>query len=238
MSPSDQRLADAFVALAHVLDDSFVPATFLTVLSERSADLLDVQAAGAVLVMDGPDFPCVSGSDPRIAALESEAAQAQEGPGHDCRLKGSRAETALDAQAQLRWPMYTSRARALGFTRVAALPLRVCDTLLGALVLLRTDGAPLPEDALALGQSLADAATVALLRQHELNKSRVLTAQLEQALTSRIVLEQAKGVLATRLRVTVDEAFVVLRTHARANQLKLSEVALAVVEGRLYLPES
>ncbi|MCX4236970.1 ANTAR domain-containing protein [Streptomyces sp. NPDC020707] len=233
MPSSDQRLADAFVALAQVLDHPFDPSAFLTVLAEHSAELLDIHSAGAVFAIGSPDSPCASGSDPRIAVLESEAARAQEGPGHDCRQNGNRVEAALDAPARVRWPAYTPRARELGFTRVAALPLRVRDVSFGALVLLRTTDSPPAQDTLALGQSLADAAALALLRRHELEESRILTAQLERALTSRIIIEQAKGVLTAQRKVTPDEAFILLRTYARKNRSKLHEVALAVVEARL-----
>ncbi|WP_329124626.1 GAF and ANTAR domain-containing protein [Streptomyces sp. NBC_01465] len=234
MSTPDQRLANTFVALAGSLGPTHDLAHFLAVLTERSVELLGIDAAGAVFA-DGVHGAVQAGaSDPRVAELELAAAGWKEGPAYDCVRTGVLPETALDGlPAQQRWPQYTPRARALGCARVVALPLRLLEETVGALVLFRNSRNPLDPGALALGQSLADAATIALLRERELTASKVLSAQLEQALSSRIVIEQAKGVLATRLTLSVDQAFDVLRGYARSHRTKLAEVALDVVEGRL-----
>ncbi|MFJ2740347.1 ANTAR domain-containing protein [Streptomyces sp. NPDC087440] len=234
MSTPEQHLADAFVTVAASLGHAYDVPAFLDVLATTGRDLLEAHAAGAVLVLDAAQPARVAGSDPQVALLEEEAAQGQEGPGHDCRRTGETLDVTLGAEsAGLRWPRYTARARELGYARVAALPLRGHDERVGALVLLRGDEDPLSPGALALGRALADAATIALLRERALDESRRLTAQLEQALSSRIVIEQAKGVLASRLTLSVDEAFVLLRRHARAHQRKLSDVAMDVVGGRM-----
>jgi hypothetical protein len=235
MPTPDQRLADTFVMLAQSRGDAFDNADFLTTLAHRSVELLGADAAGAALVAtDAHKGVRAGGSDPGVERLELDATDWQEGPGHDCHRAGEPLpDTALEGtRARGRWPQYSVRARALGFTGVAALPLRWHDDLVGALVLLRIKSIPLSADALALGQSLADAATVALIRERELAKSRTLSAQLEHALTSRIVIEQAKGILATRMGLPMDTVFDLLRRYTRSRHLRIAEVARDVVEGR------
>ncbi|GAA1365758.1 GAF and ANTAR domain-containing protein [Streptomyces beijiangensis] len=238
MSTPDMRLADAFVALAGTPDDSYDVARHLSVLTGHSVALLGVGAVGAVLRAGDQGAVRVSASDPRVTQLETGAVDRCEGPGHDCCRTGALPETVLDtAPAHQRWPHYTPRALALGYTRVAALPLTVREETVGALVLLHSRSTPLTPVELALGRSLATAAATALVRERELTRSRVLTSQLELALTSRIVIEQAKGVLANRMTLSMDQAFDVLRSHARSHRVKLADVALDVVEGRLNIAD-
>ncbi|GAA2436622.1 GAF and ANTAR domain-containing protein [Streptomyces mauvecolor] len=235
MPTPDQRLADTFVMLAQARGDAFDTTDFLTMLAHRSVELLGAGAAGAVLVAtDAHKAVRAGASDPGVERLELDAVDWQEGPGHDCRRAGEPLpDTALEGtRARLRWPQYSVRAQTLGFAGVAALPLRWHDELVGALVLLRVKSIPLSADALALGRSLADAATVALVRERELARSRTLSAQLEHALTSRIVIEQAKGILATRMGLPMDTVFDLLRRYTRSRHLRIAEVARDVIEGR------
>ncbi|MCX5204284.1 GAF and ANTAR domain-containing protein [Streptomyces sp. NBC_00237] len=236
MTTPDQRLADAFVAVADSLNRSYDVPSFLVTLAAWGKELLGVRAVGAVLVLDGARPAHVAGSDPQAALLEQEAAGWQEGAGHDCLHTGDVSDTVLDeASAGLRWPWYAARARQFGYARAAALPLRRNDERVGALVLLRDDAEPLSPGTLSLGRSLTEAATIALLCERELNDSRILTSQLKRALTSRVVIEQAKGVLANRLNSSMDETFALLRRYARSHQLKLDDVATGVVDGTLDL---
>ncbi|WP_167151075.1 ANTAR domain-containing protein [Streptomyces sp. MBT27] len=235
MSTPDQRLADTFVALAQSQGDAFDSAGFLTKLAHHSVEVLGVGAAGAVLVTTDENKGTQAGaSHPGVERLELDAACWLEGPSYDCHCAGELlTDSALDeAQARSCWPQYSARAQALGFIGVAALPLRWQDESVGALVLLRKEPISLSADVLALGQSLADAATVALLRERELAKSRILTAQLEHALSSRVVIEQAKGILAVRLGLPMDTVFDLMRRYTRSHHLRLTDVAGDVVARR------
>ncbi|PKV83090.1 GAF and ANTAR domain-containing protein [Streptomyces sp. TLI_146] len=233
MTP-EQRLADVFVALAGSTTDSPLGISrTLTILAARSPALLGARAAAVVYTPAEHEPVQVAGSEPEVHRLEHDAAGWREGPGHDCR----RARTA-PAQAPLagrpatqRWPHYAPRALGLGYRSVVALPLREHTRTIGALVLLSGQSI-VSADMLALGQSLADFTAVTLQRAREADHSRTLTSQLELALTSRVIIEQAKGVLATRLSTTMDEAFVRLRNHARSHRRLVSDVAREVVEGR------
>ncbi|MET8687421.1 ANTAR domain-containing protein [Streptomyces sp. NPDC004732] len=234
MTPQ-QQLADTFVALAGSSTEGSldVPQT-LAVLVGRSPSLLGVSAASVVYDPGSGEAPQANGSDPDVTRLEREALSWHEGPGHgphrtDAHLA---APTSLDSPAaRQRWPRYTPGALALGHTHVAALPLRVPSRTLGALVLFSgQEDVPAPAD-LALGRSLADFTAVTLQRAREAEDGRALAGQLERALTSRVIIEQAKGVIATRRSLTMEGAFEALRSYARSHRRLLHDVAREVVDG-------
>lgn len=230
----EQRLADAFVALAGstAAGPLDIPGT-LSVLVNRAPPLLGARAAAVVFAPDGYAAAHVAGSDLDVSRLELEAVAWREGPGHDCHQTDRPGiQTTLDSlPTRQRWPHYTPRALRLGYTSVAAIPLREPTGTSGALVLLSGERRALAPGALAIGRSMADFTAVILKRACEANRSRTLTAQLEQALTGRVIIEQAKGVLANRRSVTPDEAFELLRTHARSRQRPVRDVAREVVDG-------
>lgn len=235
MTP-EQRLADAFVALAGNMADGSpdVPGT-LSVLAHRAPALLGTRAAAVVFAPESYDTAHVVGSNTQVSQLEHEAVGWREGPGHDCRHAGTGpwAQAAFDKlPARQQWPHYTPQALSLGYTHVVALPLREPTGTTGALILLSRAGRVFSPETLLLGRSLADFTAVILERSREVDRSRKLTAQLEHALTSRVVIEQAKGVLATRHAMTPGEAFDLLRKHARSHQRPLRDVAGEVVAGQ------
>jgi hypothetical protein len=276
MTP-EQRLADAFVALAGSTADgtSDLPGP-LSVLADRAPALLGTRAAAVVFSREGYDAAQVVGSNPQVSRLEHEAVGWREGPGHDCHHTDVRpwAQAVFDNRpTRQRWPHYAPQALSLGYTHVVALPLgertgpgeragpeertgsggragpeertgsgertgtsertgsgeRTGTS--GALILLSCTQHAFSPETLVLGRSLADFTTVILERAREADRNRTLAAQLEHALTSRVVIEQAKGVLANRRAVTPDEAFDLLRKHARARQRSLRDVAREVIEG-------
>ncbi|QEU93005.1 GAF and ANTAR domain-containing protein [Streptomyces kanamyceticus] len=231
----EQQLADVFVALARGTEESpDVPGT-LSVLAHHSPRLLDARAASVVYVPGGREAPQVVGSDPEVTLLERDAVERGEGPAHDCLRQGRcpRLVGLADPAARWRWPHYAPQAVALGYNRVAVHPLRGRGGVTGALLLLSSEAAgPVDPDMLELGQSMADFTAVTLERVREAEQSRTLTVQLERALISRVIIEQAKGVLAAHRRVTMDEAFDVLRKYARSRRRQLSEVSREVVEGQ------
>ncbi|WP_369377941.1 ANTAR domain-containing protein [Streptomyces sp. cg36] len=233
---AEQRLADAFVALADSTadDSSDVPGP-LSVLAHRTPALLNIRAATVVFAPGEYEAARATGSNPQVSRLEHEAIGWREGPGHDCHRAdaGPWAQTALTSHpTRQRWPHYTPQALTLGYTHVAALPLREHTVTRGVLTLLSGARNTFSPATLVLGRSLADFTAVMLERAHEADRSRTLAAQLEQALTSRVVIEQAKGMLANRRAVPLDEAFDLLRRHARARQRPLRDVAREVIEGR------
>ncbi|MGW3037325.1 GAF and ANTAR domain-containing protein [Streptomyces sp. NPDC001178] len=238
VSPSRQQVAQAFVDLAaSPVTEASDPTGLLAALAAHGTELLGDCDAVVLYVPDDSCGPEVAGTGKELLHLARSAATWGEGPGSEARRTGLPVpDTALDGdRARRDWPRYTARAVELGYGRAAALPLQAGENTLGALVLMGPGSTPLPHELLALGQSLADAAGWALERERRLRESRALADQLGQALTSRIVIEQAKGTLAARHSITVDEAFRVLRSHARSHRRRLTEVAREVVERKLDL---
>lgn len=230
-----QRIAQAFVDLAAC--GVTEPSRLLTVLADHGNGLLGDCAAIVLYTPDECSPTQVACTGEELMRLAHDAVTWGEGPGPQAHCTGLPIpDTALDdARTRRAWPRYTARAQALGYGRAAALPLRVGDATPGALVLLGPGRTPLSRELLELAQALADAAGWALRRDGELRESRALADQLGQALTSRVVIEQAKGMLAARLSVTVDEAFQIMRAHARSNRRRLTDVAGEVVHLRLDL---
>ena len=143
-------------------------------------------------------------------------------------------QTDLTSPGQ-RWPTFARAARASGFAAVHALPMRLRAETLGAISLFSDSPGPLDGDTVALGQALADAVTIGILHQRAVGRHELIAEQLQAALNSRIVIEQAKGFLAERLAVSVDTAFGLLRGYARDHNRKLTGVASDIVEGRLQV---
>ncbi|MFS8198729.1 ANTAR domain-containing protein [Streptomyces sp. CWNU-52B] len=231
--PREERFAAAFVSLATTLAGDFDDIHFLRTLSERCVDLLDVAAAGVVLAAPQEGRAEVTGSDARTRGLERSSVDWDEGPCQDCLRTGRPVEgiALTHPDARKAWPRFARRARQLGFHSVAATPLRVRDQVVGALSLLLDEpGTPDPGQ-LRLGRALADFAAIPIVQQRELRRQMRLTQQLETALESRILIEQAKGALAQQRRISVDEAFTLLRGHARARQRRISAVAREVLDG-------
>lgn len=225
-------LTETFVALADTLVDTFDVVEFLSLLSERCVELFDAEAAGVMLANPGGTLTLVASSSERMRLIELFALQRDEGPCPDCYRTGE-AVTVGDLETTSRWPTFTPEALRVGFRAVNAVPLRVRRQVVGALNLFRNGAGSLPDDDLRAAQALADVATVSIL-QHRLNQDQQLvTGQLQHALDSRIVIEQAKGVLAERTKVDVDEAFSLLRHYARSHNRQLSEVAREVIDGTL-----
>jgi GAF domain-containing protein len=224
------ELADVFVEMADTLVDDFDVIDFLHVLTERCVQLLGISAAG-LLLTDGQDkLQVVAASSERTRLLELFQLQTDEGPCVDCFRTG-RPVSVADLRADERWPRFTAAAEEVGFAAVHALPMRLRSEVIGALNLFGTRPSALDEVSLRIGQGLADVATIGLLQQRAIHRRDVLTEQLRTALNSRILIEQAKGVLAERLQLDMAEAFALLRQGARSNNRRLSELAQAVVDG-------
>ncbi|MGY0021093.1 ANTAR domain-containing protein [Streptomyces sp. cg35] len=232
-TPREERLAFAFVELADTMVRDFDVIGLLHTLTDRCVDLLDVQAAGVLLGLPQGQVVEAAASDELTRALELEGVEWDEGPCRDCfHARASIAEISLDTMAAgNRWPHFAPRARQLGFTSVVAAPLRWQEQVIGALNLFRNRPGHLGGGQLRLAQALADTATIGILQQRAAHEQTAVIAQLQHALNSRIIIEQAKGYLAHRRHTTVDEAFARMRSHARRQGVKLTDVARQVLNG-------
>ncbi len=228
-------LADVFIEMADTLVDDFDLLEFLHTLTERCVQLLDVSAAGLLLTDGQGNLQVVAASSERTRLLELFQLQTDEGPCLDCFRTGTSISVA-SLQVGGRWPRFTAAAAEVGFAAVHALPMRLRTDVIGALNLFNTEPGALDDDNVRVGQALADIATVGLMQQRAIHRRDVITEQLQTALNSRVLIEQAKGLLAERLQVSVVDAFDLLRTTARSRNRRMSDLAQALIDGTEQLP--
>lgn len=227
----ERHIADTFVALSDTLADDFDIIDYLCVLTRSCVELLPVAAAGVLLADHRGQLHPLAATDEIARLLELFEVQNDEGPCLDCVRSGVPVVNGRLDAADTPWPVFAARARAGGYATAHALPLRLRDTVVGALNLFAATPEPLAAADVDLGRSLADIAAIGILHQRAIAHAGVATNQLQGALTSRIVIEQAKGAIAERMQVDMDEAFAILRAHARKHNLPLSELARAVAQG-------
>ena len=236
MTVQDQRVRETFIQLADTLVADFDVIDFLDALTNRCVELLEVTACGVLLIDQHETLTVVAASSEHARLLELLQLQNAEGPCLECYHRGVPVSATDLADEDQRWPLFAPAARRSGFRAVHALPLRLRDQVVGGMNLFTAEPGALDDSVLELAQGLADMATIGILHERVVRRHELVTEQLQTALNSRIYVEQAKGVLAERLGIPVDEAFSVVREHARTSQRQLIDVAIAVVEGELELP--
>jgi GAF domain-containing protein len=225
-----EKLASTFVSLADTLVDDFDVLDLLHVLTTQCAELLDAAAVGLMLADSEGELRVTVASSETARLLDLFQIQNDEGPCLECYRSGEPVAIQRLATAQERWPQFAPIAKEQGFTAVLALPLRLRGDTIGALNIFGdSDGSALSEDQVPIAQALADAATIAILQDRLARDRNVLTEQLQFALDSRVVLEQAKGALSNELDVDTAEAFQMLRDRARSTRRRLVDVAEEVV---------
>ena len=229
--PREAMLAGTLVKLADTLVADFDVVELLTVLVDRCVELLEVGAAGLMLVAPEGDLRVMASSSETMRVLELFELQSQEGPCLDCYRNGHPVVNQDLDSAHDRWPRFTVEALAAGFHSVHALPMRLRGAVIGALNLFHQEPGEMREADVGAAQALADVATIAILHHRASLEAQVLNDQLNHALNSRIVIEQAKGMIAEREGVNMDQAFATLRNHARNHNLRLVVVAHDVIDG-------
>ena len=227
----EEQLIDAFVEAADTLVAGFDVVEYLHKVAGRCVQLLDVDAAGLMLADQRGQLHAAAATTQSARLLAAFELQAGTGPCVEAFRTGAQVVNADLATSEVRWPRFAEAARATGFSSVHALPLRMRATVIGTMNLFRSKLGTLGEADVRTGQALADVAAIGILSQRGLHEAELLTAQLQRALDSRVIVEQAKGVLAERRGITVDEAFALLRGHARDHNLPLSELARQIADG-------
>jgi transcriptional regulator with GAF, ATPase, and Fis domain len=231
------QLANTFVALADTLVDEYDVVDLMHRLSDECVSLLGAEAAGLLLADQRGSLQVIGASAERSRLLELLQLEADAGPCVDCYRTGSRVVVPDLAREAERWPEFAAAAGDVGFGSVYALPLRLRTEIIGTLNLFGTHHQVLDQEALSLAQGLADVATIGILHERAIRQSELLAEQLQSALTSRVVIEQAKGILAEHSRLDMTAAFDRLRVYARNHNKRLSDVAGAVVDRRLAIGE-
>ncbi|MFE6359867.1 GAF and ANTAR domain-containing protein [Streptomyces sp. NPDC057806] len=233
----DQKLlAKTFVELADNLVADFDLIDFLRLLTDRCVGMLDASAAGVLLADRDGKLRVMAASDERVRLLELFQLQNDEGPCLECFRTGAAMVVPDLGTATVRWPRFAVAAQRSGFGAVQALPMRLRDEVVGALNLFRTASGPFDPAAAPVAQALADVATISVLQQRTAERSSVLNEQLQTALNSRVLIEQAKGKLAERQGIDMEQAFTALRGYARAHNRRLADVARTLIDGSEPLP--
>jgi hypothetical protein len=226
----ENLIARTFVELADTLVEGYDPLEFLHHLAERCVEVLGMAEAGLVLVDARGQLQALASSSERMHLIELLEVQHEDGPCLDCwRSGGAVAEDHL-VGATGRWPHFAPAAVEAGFASAYAVPMRLRDERLGALNLFANETSGLADTDLVLAQAIADVATIGILHERFIARREEVTEQLQVAFHTRVVLEQAKGVVAEAAKVDMDQAFSLLRGYARHHNLLLSEVARRVID--------
>jgi ANTAR domain/GAF domain len=225
------RVADIFVELADTLTEDFDSLDLLHNLTEHAVELLSVSAAGVMLADPAGVLTVVASSRESARLLELLELEAQQGPCVECFSRGQPVVNLTLGEADRRWPAFAAAFHDAGFLAVHALPLQLREQTIGAMNLFSASGTPLSEQEIKMGLALASVATIGILQQRRVQERKLVTAQLQTALNSRVSIEQAKGVLAERKGVDLDTAFNELRRYARGHNISLTVAAGAVIDG-------
>jgi GAF domain-containing protein len=225
-------LARAFVRLADTLASDFDVVDFLQSLSTDSVEILGAEAAGVMLADARGGLRLIASSDERMRLLELFELQGAQGPCLDAFSSG-RSVQATAADSRVRWPVFAPHASDAGFQMMCAVPLRVRTDVIGALNLFRGTNEPFTSAEIDLAQAMAEMAAIGLIQERALRERSLLAEQLQAALNSRVVIEQAKGMIAEYLTMNADDAFTLLRNYARDNNRKLSELASDITERKI-----
>ena len=224
-------LISAFVGLADTLVDDYDVIDVLDRLAGYSVQLLAAESVGILVADAQATLRVVASTNEQTEWMELLQLQADEGPCVECFRAGAPVNVDDLDDAAGRWPAFVAALQERGvYGSVHALPLRLRGQAIGTLNLFHGAPGPLPAADLSLGQALADIATIGILQERAIRRGEVLTEQLQAALNSRVIIEQAKGVLAQHGNLTMHVAFDRLRRYARSHNLRLTEVARQIVE--------
>ena len=224
-----ERLADVFVDVADTLVADFDLIEFLHNVAVHATEISGGAAAGLMLTDEDGRLHYMGASSDDARLLELFQLQNAEGPCLDCCRTGQPVISADLASSVDRWPVFVPRALAAEIHAVHAFPMRLREQVIGGLNVFGQQPGPLSSDQVRVVQALADVATIALIQEQAISRAEMVTEQLQSALNSRIVVEQAKGAVARAFGITVEDAFTLLRNHARNSRIRLTELAHTVV---------
>ncbi|HTN80339.1 MAG TPA: GAF and ANTAR domain-containing protein [Acidimicrobiales bacterium] len=234
--PRETLLARTLVELADTLVADFDVVDLLTALADSCVDVLDVGAAGIMLAAPDGELRVMASSSEAMRVLELFELQARQGPCLECYRTATPVVNQDLVVGDDRWPGFAAEALAAGFHAVHALPMRLRGTVIGALNLFHVEPGEMRKADMDAAQAFADVATIAILQHRAATEAHVLNEQLNAALHTRVVIEQAKGIVAERQGLDMERAFATLRNHARNHNLRLADVATAVIAGSLAPP--
>lgn len=225
----------SLVDLADILIDDYDVVELLSGLTDRCVKLLGTSAAGVMLAGPTGDLRLIASSSETMRVVELFELQAQEGPCLDAFRTGEQVSHVNLSAGTGRWPRFATVAVEAGYRAALALPLRIRDTTIGALNLFSTEQTPMAEGDILVARAFADLATITVLQQRAGAEVQRVNEQLMQAFNSRVIIEQAKGVIFERSGVDMAEAFSRLRAYSRSHDTHLTDVARATIDGTIDL---
>jgi GAF domain-containing protein len=229
----ESQVIRAFLELADTLVADFDIIDSLTILAARCVEILDTAATGILLADSELHLRVIAASSEQARLLELFQLQNDEGPCMEAFASGQSVIHTDLGEANDRWPRFAPYAISAGYESVHAIPLRLRGNLIGAMNLFRSDPGRLADGDIALAQALADLASIAILQAAAATEARGREEQLQHALDSRVVIEQAKGMLAESAHIDMPAAFERMRSRARNTNTKLTDVAAGIVDGQI-----
>jgi transcriptional regulator with GAF, ATPase, and Fis domain len=226
-------IAERFVALADTLVADYDVVELLEELVRSCVELLGVDHGGLLLKDQRGALQLMASSSEATRVVEMLQLQAEDGPCVECVRTGLPVSVHDLTVDDGRWPAFAAAVASAGFVSVHALPMRLRDETIGGLNLFTETGHALDPNELRIAQALTDVATIGVLQQRSVSRASLVAEQLQVALNSRIVIEQAKGFLAVQGDLDAGEAFEQLRTYARSNNRRVSDVAADVIRGEV-----
>ncbi|WP_372983471.1 GAF and ANTAR domain-containing protein [Microbacterium sp.] len=236
----EARLLELFATLADTMVDDYDVVDLLQTLVDACQELLDASDAGILLADPAGDLELVASTSEATELVEVIQLGAEAGPCIECFVTGTAVSVPDIAAGSGKWPVFRQAALENGFAAIEAIPMRLRNTTIGTLNLLRSDTGSPPAEDLSAARAFADVATIGILHERSLREQESLSSQLQTALNSRVMIEQAKGVVSFTAGVSIPDAFTLMRTFARDHGLRLSEVAERIVRRdiRLEPPEA
>jgi len=236
----EARLLELFATLADTMVDDYDVVDLLQTLVDACQELLDASDAGILLADPAGDLELVASTSEATELVEVIQLGAEAGPCIECFVTGTAVSVPDIAAGSGKWPVFRQAALENGFAAIEAIPMRLRDTTIGTLNLLRSDTGSPPAEDLSAARAFADVATIGILHERSLREQESLSSQLQTALNSRVMIEQAKGVVSFTAGVSIPDAFTLMRKFARDHGLRLSEVAERIVRRdiRLEPPEA
>jgi GAF domain-containing protein len=232
-----EHLAKVFVEVSDTLVDEFDLLEFLQMLADRAATLVDASAVGLMLSDQKGTLQFMAASDESARLMELFQLQSREGPCLDAFRTATAVVNADLSASGGRWPRFALHAASAGFRSVHAFPMRLRANVIGAMNVFGTRIGRLDDSDIQIMQALADVASIALMQERAISRAEILTEQLQGALNSRIIIEQAKGAIAQAHNIDVDTAFALIRAYARRTNQRLSGIAHTVVTDLPSLPD-
>ncbi|MDY0910452.1 GAF and ANTAR domain-containing protein [Microbacterium sp. CFBP9034] len=233
----DTRLFQTFATLADTLVDDYDVVELLQVLVDACRDILGATAAGILIADETGELELIASTSEASRIVEIMQLGAQAGPCIECFRSRRAVSVPAIAESPERWEQFRAGALAQGFASAEALPLRLRENTIGTLNLLNASEGRMREEDVVAAQAFADVATIGILHERSVRRTEVLAEQLRFALDSRIIIEQAKGVVSFTRDVPVDEAFGIIRAYARRHRLTLSSVAARLVRRELSIED-